>query len=133
MLAKVLTGNSGWDVVFPTHSRIGPMNAYGLLAPLQHEWLPNLENLAPQFTAPSWDSQLRWSVPYMWSGTGIVYSRSIGRPPVRWADLWEPRLKSRLTMLDDPEDLLGACLKKLGLSFNATAPDELRQAEGEAL
>ena len=31
MLAKVFTGNSGWDVVFPTHSRIGPMRAHGLL------------------------------------------------------------------------------------------------------
>ena len=27
MLAKVITGNSGWDVVFPTHNRIPPMAA----------------------------------------------------------------------------------------------------------
>src|ERR1700731_3347114 len=39
MLAKVLTGNSGWDVVFPTYNRIQPMRDYGLLAPLRHEWL----------------------------------------------------------------------------------------------
>ena len=25
MLAKVVTGNSGWDVVFPTYTRIKPM------------------------------------------------------------------------------------------------------------
>ncbi len=35
MLAKVMTGNSGWDVVFPTHNRIQPMRQYGLLAPLE--------------------------------------------------------------------------------------------------
>src|ERR1041385_9129386 len=40
MLAKVITGNSGWDVVFPTHNRLQPMAEYGLLAPLQPEWLP---------------------------------------------------------------------------------------------
>ena len=42
-------------------------------------------------------------------------------------------MKGRLTMLDDPEDMLGACLKKLGLSFSATDPDELRRAEREAI
>ena len=32
MLAKAMTGNSGWDVVFPTHSRLAPMARNGLLA-----------------------------------------------------------------------------------------------------
>ncbi len=133
MLAKVLTGNSGWDVVFPTYTRIAPMREYGLVAPLEHQWLPNLGNLAPNFRAPSWDPELRWSVPYMWFSTGIVYHRSVRPPPERWADLWDTRLKGRLTMLDDPEDLLGACLKKLGLSFSSSDLAELRRAEREAL
>ena len=29
MLAKAMTGNSGWDVVFPTHSRLAPMASSG--------------------------------------------------------------------------------------------------------
>ena len=70
----------------------------------------------------------------MWSGTGIVYNRvTAARRPARWADLWDPRLKGRLTMLDDPEDMLGACLKKMGLPFGATDPDEFRRAEQEAI
>ncbi|HWB84160.1 MAG TPA: spermidine/putrescine ABC transporter substrate-binding protein [Bryobacteraceae bacterium] len=133
MLAKVFTGNSGWDVVFPTHNRIQPMRDYGLLAPFQHQWLPNLGNLAAQFRAPAWDPSLQYSVPYMWSSTGIVYSRAAALAPTRWADLWDPRLKGRLTMLDDPEDMLGACLKKLGLSFSSTNPSDLHRAEQEAI
>src|SRR5262249_42897955 len=42
MLAKVMTGNSGWDIVFPTHSRIQPMIRNGLLAQLDHSRLRNL-------------------------------------------------------------------------------------------
>ncbi len=133
MLAKVLTGNSGWDVVFPTHSRLEPMRSYNLLAPLRHEWLPHLDNLSPQFRAPEWDPQLRLGVPYMWGGTGVVYQRRLSPPPERWSDLWNERLKGRLTMLDDPEDVLGACLKKIGLSLNSTSPDDLRRAQREAL
>src|SRR6476661_4051190 len=55
MLGKVLGGNSGWDIVFPTHSRIQPMRNYGLLAPLDHVRLPGLANLDRRFRAPAWD------------------------------------------------------------------------------
>jgi spermidine/putrescine transport system substrate-binding protein len=133
MLAKVVGGNSGWDVVFPTHNRLEPMRAMALLAPLRHEWLPGLTNLDARFRAPAWDAALEWGVPYMWNGTGIVYNRSLNPPPARWADLWSPSLKGRLTMLDDPEDMLGACLKKLGLPFSATDPAQLARAEREAI
>jgi spermidine/putrescine transport system substrate-binding protein len=133
MLAKVLGGNSGWDIVFPTHTRIEPMRHYGLLAPLDHSLLPNLASLDPRFQAPSWDPKLESCVPYMWNGTGIVYNASVQPAPARWSDLWSPALKGRLTMLDDPEDMLGACLKKLGLSFSATDPSELARAEKEAI
>ncbi len=133
MLAKALTGNSGWDVVFPTHNRLAPMRENGLLARLNHQWLTGLDNLDPRFRAPAWDPELAWGVPYMWNATGIVYHRSVQPPPGRWADLWNPALKGRLTMLDDPEDVLGACLKKLGRSFSATDANELRAAEREAI
>ena len=133
MLAKVMTGNSGWDIVFPTHTRIGPMSKNGLLARLDHALLPNLDHLASNFRRPSWDSGLQYCVPYMWNATGIVYNRSIEPAPDSWADLWSPRWKGRLTMLDDPEDVIGACLMKLGLSFDAADPGALENAKREAI
>ena len=133
MLAQVITGNSGWDIVFPTYTRIKPMLDYGLLQPLRHEWLPGLSNLAPRFRTPVWDPELQWNVPYMWFATGIVYNRELQPAPTRWADLWDPRLKGRLTMLDDPEDMLGACLEKLRLSFSATDPADLERAKEQAI
>ena len=133
MLAKVLSGNSGWDVVFPTHNRIPPMRQYGLLAPLDHARLPNLPNLEPRFQGPPWDQRLEYSVPYMWGATGIAYNQSVVPAPSAWADLWSARLKGRITMLDDPEEVLGACLLKLRLSYNSTGEPSLRRAEREAI
>jgi spermidine/putrescine transport system substrate-binding protein len=133
MLAKVITGNSGWDVVFPTHNRLQPMGEYGLLAPLRPEWLPGAANLDPRFRRPAWDPDLQWGVPYMWNGTGIAYNRKIQPAPQRWSDLWSASLRGRLTMLDDPEDMLGACLKKLGYSFSTADPGQLRAAEHQAV
>ena len=133
MLAKVLSGNSGWDVVFPTHNRIQPMRQYGLLARLDHGRLPNLPNLEPRFQTPPWDPRLEYCVPYMWGATGIAYNQSAAPTPAAWADLWNARFKGRLTMLDDPEEVLGACLLKLRLSYNSTDDTSLRRAEREAI
>src|SRR3954465_122389 len=80
MLAKVMTGNSGWDIVFPTHSRIQPMIRNGLLARLDHSRLQNLNNLDAQFRNPFWDHELDYCVPYMWNATGIVYNTAITPP-----------------------------------------------------
>jgi spermidine/putrescine transport system substrate-binding protein len=129
MLAQVVSGNSGWDIVFPTHNRVPPMSAMGLIAPLDRRRLKNLSNLESQFQSPSWDRDLRWSIPYMWFGSGIAFNRSVAPAPRAWADLWNPRLKGRLTMLDDPEDVIGASLQKLGLPFESTDRDQLHRAE----
>ena len=122
MLAKVLGGNSGWDVVFPTHNRIPPMRQYGLLAPLDHTLLTNLSNLEPRFQVPPWDPHLEYGVPYMWGATGIAYNCSVAPPPTAWADLWSPRLKGRITMLDDPEEL-PAAVPRHYVTIGATSGD----------
>src|SRR3954469_5048025 len=81
LLAKVLSGNSGWDVVFPTHNRLAPMQENGLLTPLNHEWLTGLSHLDERFQRPAWDPGLQWGVPYLWNGTGIIYNRKMGLAP----------------------------------------------------
>jgi spermidine/putrescine transport system substrate-binding protein len=133
MLAKALTGNCGWDIVFPSNYLIRPMRENGLMAPLRHEWLKNLGNLEQRFQAPSWDPDLQWCVPYMWGGSGIVFNRKLNPPPTAWSDLWRPDLRNHITMLDDPAEVLGACLKKLGYSINSGQPRELEQARREAI
>lgn len=133
MLARVMSGNSGWDVVFPTSYLVEPMRGMGLLARLDPQRLPNLRHLDEMFRRPVWDPNLEWSVPYMWNATGICYSTEAGRALSAWADLWSAEWQGRLTMLDDPVDVFAACLKKIGVSINTTDPDQLRAAQREAL
>lgn len=133
MLAKVMTGNSGWDVVFPSAEYIQPMRDLGLLETLIHDRLPDLDALDPVFQRPPWDPGLLWSVPYMHGTTGIVYRKGIEPEPRAWADLWDPRLRGKITMLDDPPEVLGTSLKKLGYSINSGDPVQLRRAAQEAI
>ena len=133
MLARVFSGNSGWDVVFPTHYIVPPMREQGLLADLDHSRLTNLKNLEPAFQHPVSDPSLAHSVPFMWNATGILYNKKVTPAPTRWADLWEPHWKGHLTMLDDPAELFAAALRKLGFSLNSSDPGELLAAQREAV
>ncbi len=64
-----------------------------------------------------------WGVPYRWGTTVIVYRRDkfaeANIPaPTDWADLWHPKLKQRLSLLDRSREVIGLALKKLGYSYN---------------
>jgi spermidine/putrescine transport system substrate-binding protein len=134
MFAKILAGGAQWDVVFPNSTYVGPMARRSLLEPLDHARLPGLANLEPRFQDPPWDRENRHSVPYMWGVSGFVYNGAkLGRDLTSWADLWEPAVRGKLTMLDDVSEVLGACLKKLGHSLNSVEPRELAAAQSEAL
>ena len=133
MLAKVMSGNSGWDVVFPSISFVQPMRDLDLLIELDHSRLGNLDNLEARFRAPEWDPNLRWCVPYMHSATGILYARSVSRLPLSWADLWTDSYSHRVTMLDDPAEVFAVCLKRLGHSVNSADPAELKAARDLAI
>ncbi len=133
MLARVLSGNSGWDVVFPSNYFIGPMRELGLLARLEHARLSRLGDLEPRFQRPAWDAGLEFCVPLYWGSSGILANPRLAPMPQRYADLWELRYARRITMLDDPPEVYGAALKKLRLPLNAHGPEQLRQAHAEAL
>jgi spermidine/putrescine transport system substrate-binding protein len=133
MLAKVMSGNSGWDVVFPSNSFVGPMRDLDLLLRLDRRRLGNLDNLDQRFREPEWDSGLDVCVPYMHSATGIVYAKAVSRPPLAWADLWTNSYSRRVTMLDDPAEMFAACLKLLGASINSGDERLLRSARDLAV
>lgn len=135
LFGKVMGGNSGWDVVFPTQNRVDPMRQLGLLAPLDHARLPALGNLFPRFQKPLWDPSLQWCVPYMWTTSGIAYNAKLyhAAPPETWKDLWDERARGKLTMLDDVDDVFGAALAKLGYPYNSANPEHLRLAQREII
>jgi spermidine/putrescine-binding protein len=132
MLARVMSGNSGWDVVFPANYFIHPMVELGLLGELDHAQLHHLDALEPRFRTPAWDPTLRYAVPYMWGATGILYQSKLEPPPLAWADLWQERFAGKITMLDDPGEVIGACLQKLGYKLNSGDPRELAEARRAA-
>lgn len=130
LLAKLQTGVSGYDVIFPADYMVKIMAAQGLLHELRKENIPNLKNLDERFKNPPYDPEGRYSVAYQWGTTGIGYNVSKVRNPVTgWEVFWEPEYKGRMTMLDEIRSGLVPALKFLGYSVNTTSPAELQQAK----
>jgi len=65
-----------------------------------------------------------WGAPYRWGCTIIAYRRDkfeqLGWTPKDWQDLWREELRDRISLLDQPREVIGLTLKKLGKSYNTT-------------
>jgi putative spermidine/putrescine transport system substrate-binding protein len=64
-----------------------------------------------------------WGIPYRWGTTVILYRRDklteANIPmPKDWQDLWQPKLRQRISVLDRSREVIGLTLKKLGYSYN---------------
>lgn len=76
-----------------------------------------------------------WAVPYRWGSTVIVYRRDkfkeLGWTPRDWSDLWRSELLGRISLLDQPREVIGLVLKKLGKSYNTENLDSVPSLEVE--
>lgn len=71
-----------------------------------------------------------WGMPYGWGSTVIAYRKDIFEqkqlpPPQDWSDLWRSDLHDRISLLDQPREVIGLTLKKLGHSYNLTDLSQL--------
>lgn len=133
LLARVSAGGAGYDVVVPSDYAVRIMVEEGSLLELQQDAIPNLANLRDDFTDPAYDPGNAHSVPFLWGTTGLgVNVGLLGDVEPSWALVFDPEvagtLPGRVSLLDDPREVLGAALHYLGLDPNTTDESELQQA-----
>jgi len=138
LLAKLQAGGSRYDVVFPTHNFVPIHIAQGLLAPLNHENIPDLKNITPRFLNTSVDPGNKYSVPYLWGMTALAHNTKYTKDDPNndsWALMFEsgPKLYSgKLGFTDEMEEVMATALAYLGYSVNSRDKNELMEA-GELL
>ena len=130
MYAKItLQGGEGYDIVVPSTYFVGRMAREGLLAEIDHDKLPNLKNLDPAILDKGYDPGNKYSIPYLWGGTGIMYdSRKVTEVPESWEALWDSRWAGRVMLQDDLREVFGAALLVLGHSINDSDPGHIEEA-----
>jgi spermidine/putrescine-binding protein len=133
MLAKVASGVTSYDLVFPSEYAVRVLAEKKLVRELDKSKIPNWKNLDPDLLNKNYDPGNRYAVPYFFGTTGIGYNRkAIGGDVDSWSVLFDPKYSGKIMMLKDMRECFTAALKTLGRSVNEKDPAVLRQA-GEKL
>ncbi|MEA5468930.1 extracellular solute-binding protein [Spirulina sp. 06S082] len=101
-----------------------------LIQPLKPSQLKGWQNLPESFTQVVTRNKAGfvdkkgevWGAPYRWGTTVIAYNHEVFKnldwTPQDWEDLWREELHDRISIIQQPREIIGLTLKKLGHSYN---------------
>lgn len=132
--AKLLAGNTGYDVVDHSGTMISRLIPADILQPLDKEKLPNMKYIRPDVLSQvsgNWDPDNQYIVPYMWGTHGVTYNEVLVKEiypdaPIGSLDLifdpvhMEKLAECGVSFLDSPTDVVPMALAYLGLNPSST-------------
>ena len=140
---KLMTGNSGYDVVFPSNHFMARQIQGKALKRLDKSQLPNWKNLNPVLLKALEvnDPGNQYGFPYLWGSTGIGYNidkvKAVlgdNAPVDSWDLIFKPEYMSKLkscgvAVLDNGPELLPIALHYLGLPHHSQNPADYDKAK----
>lgn len=142
---KLLTGASGYDVVFPAASSAEREFQAGALMPIDTTRLSNYGNLNPDIleSLNGLSGGLKLGVPYTWGTIGIAYNVAMieerlgGQAMNSWDVLFNPEVAGKLAdcgiaVLDSPIEMVSVTLNYFGSDPYSNDKEDLQKA-GAAL
>jgi spermidine/putrescine transport system substrate-binding protein len=128
LLAKLVAGGGNYDLIQPSEYAAELLIRRGMLAPLDKAKLSNLKNIGAEFKGLVHDPADKFTVPYMTGTVGIVVNTEKVTGPIRgYKDVFQPRFKDRLVVLNDNRELVTWALYSAGLPINDITPAALTQ------
>jgi putrescine transport system substrate-binding protein len=140
--AKLLSGHSGYDVVYPSSNYIAKQIDAGVYQELDWSKIPNRVNLDPILMkkVAAQDPGNRFGVPYVWGTDGIVINATLAYEVLgkdarldSWDLLFKPEVVSRLhacgvSLVDQASDVFPVVLAYMGRDPNSKNPGDYRDA-----
>jgi len=140
--AKLLAGNSGYDIVVPTASYFERQIKADVYLPFDKSKLPNLRYMDGLLMSKValHDPGNEHGVIYMWGTNGIGYNEKLVNallpkaPLDSWRMVFDPAVASKvakcgISVLDSPAEMMRAVYSYLGKDPNSQSPDDLVKAE----
>src|SRR3954464_7420445 len=144
-IAKIASGAVTFDLIMGlTGSNIVALLARGLLKPLNHSYLPNLEkNIWPEVADPFYDRGAHYTVPYVVWMDGIGWrndkvKEDIAGMDVPWDIFWHAQAyRGQVGILDDRRDALSMPMQRSALhedvrpDLNSEDADTINKAQSD--
>jgi spermidine/putrescine transport system permease protein len=129
LLSKLLAGAGRYDLIQPSDYSAEVLIRRGLLEALDRGLIPNLKNLDAAFLHRPHDPEDKFTVPYMGGTVGIVVNTQTVHVPITgYRDVFQPRFKERIVVLNDNREIASWALSTLGLPINTITPEALGRA-----
>lgn len=127
MLAKIKGSNEGiYDIVVPSDYMVQMMISEGLLQKIDKAKMTNLTNMDTAFLNQDFDPGNEYSIPYMGGVVALcVNTKMVKEDITSFAQIFDPKYKGSLVMLDDFRAIIGETSKSLGYSMNTTDDTQL--------
>ena len=141
--AKLVAGNTGYDIVVPGTVFAKPQIAGGLLQPLDKSKVPNLANLEPAImnTLTKADPDNKYLVPWAWGFTTVGINKTkvdkalagMAMPENAWDLVFDPKYTSKLkscgiAYLDSPTEIIPVALHYIGKDAYSNDPADYKAA-----
>jgi putrescine transport system substrate-binding protein len=141
--AKLVAGNSGYDIVVPGTVFAKPQIEGGLLQPLDKSKIPNLANLDPAImgTLVKADPDNKHLVPWAWGFTTVGINRTkvdkalagMPMPENAWDLVFDPKYTAKLkscgiAYLDSPTEIIPVALHYIGKEAYSNDPADYKAA-----
>jgi spermidine/putrescine transport system substrate-binding protein len=136
-LAKIRGGKVDFDILFPTYDVLGKLVQAKYLRPINHTYVPNIDQVWPVFQNPFYDQAWQYSVPYTVYTTGIAWrvdkvSEDIGKRPNPYEVFWDTRFKGKIEILDDRREAMSMVLLRNGVTdLNTTDPAKINMVRDQ--
>lgn len=140
--AKLMSGHSGYDLIFPGDTVSERLMRAGSLQSLAPSKLTHLADIEPglQKLHASYTNASKATVPYTWGTIGLTYNagminQRLANAPVNSLDLlFKPELAAKfadcgISMIDSPDEVLAVVLNYLGRPPRSAEPEDLKAAE----
>lgn len=136
-IGDLITIGNYWLPIAVKEQLIEPINSEKITS--WHQLPTIFQNLVKLNQQGNFDSQGKiWGAPYRYGFTMIAYRKDKLKPlnwtPTDWQDLWEKQeLKQRISLLNQPREVIGLVLKQLGYSYNTRDLKQIPQLKSELI
>jgi spermidine/putrescine transport system permease protein len=130
LLSKLVAGGGNYDIIQPSEYAAELMIRRKMLAPLDKSKLTNLKNIAAEFKGLVHDPEDKFTVPYMTGTVGIVVNTEVVKDEIKgYKEVFQPKFKDRLVVLNDNREIITWALYSLGLPANEINAGSLAKAK----
>ncbi|MBL8387306.1 MAG: extracellular solute-binding protein, partial [Hydrogenophaga sp.] len=141
--AKLVAGNTGYDIVVPGTVFAPTQIQGGLLQPLKKDQIPNLANMDPEImkVLTGADPDNAHLVPWAWGFTTVGINKTkvekalggMAMPENAWDLVFKPEYTSKLkscgiAYLDSPTEIIPVALHYIGKDAYSTSADDYKAA-----